>query len=104
MFRRCALTLLLVLFLCDFAMPLSPGAFRFDSDKTIEIVHQSATRATTLGVPLMAAQRPLLSIHRVARQVSPTLRAARIDPAPFGHVFPLQASRAEPEPAPPEDH
>jgi hypothetical protein len=104
MLRRCTLCLLLVLFFCDFAMPLAPGAFRFELEKTVEITHDSVPRVTTPGVQLVGAQRPLLSSHRVIPQVPRAPRVARVAPTPLGHVFPLKAFRPEPEPASSEDH
>jgi hypothetical protein len=102
--RRCAVSLLLVLVLCDFATPLSPGAFRLDSHRTVEIAHHSAPAAAALGVPFVSAHRPLQSINHSAQQDPPTYRVARVDASPFRYVVPLQTFRAEPEPGAPEDH
>ncbi len=104
MIRRCAVSLLLVLVLCDFATPLSPGAFRLDSHKTVQMAHQSASAALALGVPFVSAHRPLPSINHFAQQDPPTYRITRVDASPFRYVVPLQTFRAEPEPGAPEDH
>jgi len=100
--RRCAVSLLLVLVLGDFATPQSPGAFRLDSDKTVEITHQTAGAAFALGVSLVATVRPGPMNH-LAQQDPPTYRVKLVDPS-FGHVFPLQTFRAQPEPGAPGDH
>jgi hypothetical protein len=104
MLRRSTLSLLLVLFLSDFALPQAPGAFQFDSEKTVEIADRSVARVGVLGVQLVGAQRPPLSINRVARRVPPAYRVAPVDSASLGYVLPLLAFPAETEPAPSEDH
>jgi hypothetical protein len=95
---------LFVLVLCDFATPLSPGAFRLDPHKTVEIAHQSASPALALGVPFVSGHRPLQSINYLAQQDPPTYRIARVDASPSRYVVPLQTFRAEPEPGASEDH
>jgi hypothetical protein len=102
--RRCALSLFVVLLLCDLAMPLSPGVFRFDADKTVEIAHHGAPGAAALGVPLASAQRPPRGISGLAFRIPSRSRIAPIGPRPLDRVVPLQMFRPEPEPAVPEDH
>ncbi len=61
MHRSVLLWALALLFLCDFAMPLSPGAFQFDPRQSLEVARpDSAPRALAVG-QLARVSHPFLS-------------------------------------------
>lgn len=102
--RRVPILLLTVCLVADMAMPLMPGAFRFNTDESIEGLH---VRTARVGVSpadrLPLPPRPIVlddrteAVQVIARRIEPNRRRAHA-------VRPVRHLQPEASPQVSEDH
>ncbi len=64
--------LVAILFLCDLAMPLSPGAFQFDPGQSLEIARRVSIQTASVQLPAAPHRFPAIA------QAAPMPRAAAL--------------------------
>ena len=53
--------LVAILFLCDLAMPLSPGAFQFDPGQSLEIARRVSIQTASVQLPAVPHRFPAIA-------------------------------------------
>jgi hypothetical protein len=59
--------LVAILFLCDLAMPLSPGVFQFEPGQSLEMSRRVSVQTASAQLPLLQHRFPAASIQQAPR-------------------------------------